>query len=407
MNGNEYTMHYADQTGGHNYYQNLYNMFGGYNPLLDKHFASLRRLGLISGSVMLIGVLMQTVAGLVIRFTPLADLYRSDAFYFHSISAVAQFFYTFLPFFVIYLFAKPTEKKQMSIFDLPKSKELFFLAVCAGLMFCMLGNTATSIFSVIISLFGIEFSSGMEGIEAPSGVLGLSMYIINFAVLPALFEEFAFRCVILQPLRRYGDWFAILATSFCFAILHGNMVQIPFAFIAGIALGYFCIKTKSIWTSVAIHFCNNLFSVVTGLYLEIKPESSTFFYYVTSSAIVFVGAIAAVIFKLNCNVKLKKDATVMAKNKVLKRAAYITSPAIVLAIFNAIQTSLSLTRVSNAFGSMVLLVSCSVVSYLLIKWILIIRKDTRIKPRKLNTAVLAMIGILTAFTVLSVFGISG
>ncbi|MBR6531173.1 MAG: CPBP family intramembrane metalloprotease [Clostridia bacterium] len=401
------TMHYADRTGSHNYYQNLYNMFGGQNPLLDNHFQSLRRLGTVAGLVMLICVFMQSVVAVVIRFTPLADLYMSEGFYFHAITAVAQLFYTFLPFFVVYLFSKPAQKKQMNVFELPKSKELFLLAVCAGMMFCMLGNTATSIFSVIINIFGIEFGSGIEDLAVPTGAFELIIYVINMAVLPALCEEFAFRSVLLQPLRKYGDWFAILATSFCFAILHGNMVQIPFAFIVGIALGYFCIKTKSIWTSVAIHFLNNLFSVITTIYYANSPESSGFFYYVVTSAIVFIGAIAMVLFKLNCTTKLKKDATVMAKNKVLKRAAFVTSPTLILAVFNAVNTSLSLTSVSSAIGALVLFGACVFVSYIIIKWILTIRKDNRLKPRKSNTVALVMTGIFTALTVLTVFGISG
>lgn len=247
----------------------------------------------------------------------------------------------------------------------------------------------------------------MEDLAAPSGVLETLIYVINFAVAPALFEEFAFRCVILQPLRKYGDWFAIVATSFCFAILHGNMVQIPFAFIVGIALSYFCIKTKSIWTSVTIHFLNNLISVIFNSYFTKNPDSSAFPYYVLTSAIIFVGAIAMVLFKLNCNVKLKKDATVMAKNKTLKRAAYITSPALILALYNAIYTSLSLTRVYSAIGTLALLAACIVISYVLVKWILMIRKDTRIKPRKINTAALVLTWILSALTIIMVFGVAG
>lgn len=406
MNGSENTMHYADTTGSHNYYQNLYNMFGGQNPLLDKHFTSLRRYGFGAGWVMLACVLMQTIVGLFIRFTSLSAIYASDTFCFHAISAIAQFFYTFVPFFVLYLLSKPSEKRQMNVFSFPKSKELFVLAVCAGMMFCMLGNTATSLFSATISVFGIEFGSGLEDLATPSGGLEILIYVINFAVLPALFEEFAFRCVLLQPLRRYGDWFAILATSFCFAILHGNMVQIPFAFIAGIALGYFCIKTKSIWTSVTIHFLNNLFSVISTIYYDKHPDSSVFFYYVVTSAIVFIGAIAMVLFKRNCNVKLKKDATVMAKNKLLKRAAYVTSPVLIIAIYNAVYTSLSLTKVTGAFGLLLLFAACVFVSYLIIKWILFIRRDNRLKSRKSNTAALVITGILTAITVFSVFGVA-
>ncbi len=406
MYNNDYTTSSAGKPGEHNYYQNLYNMFGGYNPLVDKHFRSLRSLGFRTGWVLLGAFLMQNVAGMVIAYTPLSELYMGDAFYFHGIGAIAQIFYTFLPFFVFYILSKPAEKMRMKIFDLPKSKELYVLAVCAGLMFCMLGNTATSFLSVIFSIFGIEFNSGLEDMTAPTTAIGFIMQVINFAVVPALCEEFAFRSVLLQPLRKYGDWFAIIATSFAFAVLHGNMVQIPFAFIAGVALSYFCIKTKSIWTSVTIHFINNLISVVFTAYFEKNPEGSAFPYYLLTSAIVFIGAIAMVVFKFNCNIKVKKDATGMDKNKMLKRAAYICTPTMVLAIFNAVSTSLQLTKISSALGLMALLAACIALITVLIKWINAVRKDTRIKPGKMYTVSLVFAVLMGVLSIFSVFGIA-
>ncbi len=404
MDNNVNTTGYAAKPGEHNYYQNLYNMFGGYNPIVDRNVNSLRTLGLKTGWVLLAAFFMQVLVGVVIAYSPFSDLYKEDQFYFNAIGVIAQIFYTFLPFFIFFLLSKPAERMRMKVFELPKSKELYVLAVFAGLMFCMLGNTATSIFAMILSVFKIEFYTGMEDLETPTGFVAILMNVINFALVPALVEEFAFRSVIMQPLRKYGDWFAIIATSFAFAVLHGNMVQIPFAFIAGIALGYFCIKTKSIWTGVTIHFFNNLISVIFSICSADNPEASVFIYYVVTSAIVFAGAIAMVVFKLNCSTKLKKDATGMDKNKVLKKAAFICTPTMLIAVYNAVSNSISLASIDSALGVLLLLAVCIALMTVFIKWINTVRKDTRIKTGSLYTVSFVIVIIAGVISLLTVFG---
>jgi hypothetical protein len=63
----------------------------------------------------------------------------------------------------------------------------------------------------------------------------------------------------MQPLRKYGNVFAIIASALVFGIFHGTPTQIPFAFLCGLFLGYAVIATDSIWTGVIIH------AVVNGL----------------------------------------------------------------------------------------------------------------------------------------------
>ncbi len=399
----EYTTGYPNNYGGHNYYQNLYNMFGGYNPIVDKNFNAIKRLGFRTGCVMLSMFFMQILTSFVLFRTPLSELYYSDAFYMHGISSASQMFYTFLPFFVLYLVSKPSERNQMNIFDLPESKPIFVLAVFSGLMVCLLGNTANTFFSAILTVFGLEFTTGVDDVVVPTSAPAILMYIIDIAVLPALFEEFAFRSVIMQPLRKYGDWFAILMTSLIFAVMHGNMVQIPFAFVAGIALGYFCIKTKSIWTSVTVHFLNNFLSAVFGLYIDRHPDSGVFVYYIVTSALIFIGAVAMIVFKFNCNTKVKKDATVMSKDKKLKKAAYICTPTTLAAIFFAILLSLGNTNISNGMGIIMLLAACIAVICTVAKRISTVRSDVRIKAGAMYTVSIVITIIASIFIVFSVF----
>ena len=80
------------------------------------------------------------------------------------------------------------------------------------------------------------------------------------------------RGVVMQPLRKYGDWFAILTSAFVFALMHGNLVQAPFAFIAGIGLGYAVIASGSLWTGILVHLLNNSISVIQTIAIAYLPE---------------------------------------------------------------------------------------------------------------------------------------
>ena len=407
MDTNGYNFYAQNDAPNHTYSQNIYNMFGGHNPLVDDRYSQLRRYGTLTGLVLIASVVMQTVIGTLIGLSPMWAMYMNDVTYYHAVSIIAQFAYTFLPFLALYLLSKREDKKEILVFDLPRSKELYILALFAGFMFCVIGNSATSSLSVLFSFFEIEFNSGMEGLASPTSALGIILNILNFAVAPALFEEFAFRGVLLQPLRKYGDWFAIFASSFAFAILHGNMVQIPFAFIVGVALGYFCIKTQSIWTSVSIHFLNNLYSVIMTMYFEKNPETGAFTYYILTASAIFIGAIAMVIFKKNCYHKLRKDTSILAKHGAIKKFAFVCAPSMIVSLFIAIDTSLSLATVYSASGRVLLIVLGTLLMYFLFKWTLIAKKDPRLKPRRSYTVSMVLTAVLGGLAILSVFGISG
>jgi len=83
--------------------------------------------------------------------------------------------------------------------------------------------------------------------------------ICSIAIVPALFEELAYRGFVLQNLTKIIDVNqAIFVTSFMFAIIHLSFLSlfwlIPFA----LFLAYTRIKEGCIWYGVCVHFCFNL-----------------------------------------------------------------------------------------------------------------------------------------------------
>jgi membrane protease YdiL (CAAX protease family) len=385
--------------GPYTYYQNLYNMFGGYNPVLDNQTKELRRLSVLGGCTVIGFILMQFVFLFLLKITGLYNDYVNDTFMQIGISALAPLLYVVIPFAVLLLIYKPEEKASIMIFEKPKSLELFVLAVFAGLMICFAGDTLTSYISQIAKNSGIEFSSASG--DMPKNTIEYIMYGISCAVVPALVEEFAFRGVLMQPLRKFGDSFAIVMSSLIFAIMHGNMVQIPFAFVAGLALGYCQITTGSIWTSVAIHFLNNISSVIISIYYNNHPNASMVPYFVFSAAIVILGIAALIVYLKSDHIKLQKDKSGM--NKSLKTATYVCTPPIVLAIIYAMYSSFKLTKISTAFGAFIAIAILVVAGVFILRGIGLLKKDNRIKYSSVYTAstiIMVMAIIIGVFVVI-------
>ena len=129
-----------------------------------------------------------------------------------------------------------------------------------GVAFCAYTNIITAFAGTIFESFGINYEVDMG--ENPKGIFGFLLSVIATAVVPALVEEFACRGILLGSLKRYGEGFALIASSAVFGIMHGNFQQIPFAFFVGLGLGFITLKTGNLWTAILVHGTNNLTSVI-------------------------------------------------------------------------------------------------------------------------------------------------
>ena len=150
-------------------------------------------------------------------------------------------------------------------------KKSFLPTVLLGLAFCGFANIATNILASLFSGFGFVIPD--YSIKTPNGPFGVVVTLVGTAIIPPLTEEFAMRGIVMGSLRKYGDKFAIVSSAILFGLMHGNIRQIPFAFVVGLILGYAVIKTGSLWTGVAIHFLNNLFASVLTMLGEHLPDN--------------------------------------------------------------------------------------------------------------------------------------
>ena len=106
----------------------------------------------------------------------------------------------------------------------------------------------------ILNVFGLSALESIQSATADYDSLTMFLYA---AVGAPIMEEIIFRGLVLRHLEPYGKGFAIVMSAFAFGIFHSNIVQIPYAFIVGLVMGYVAIEYNILWAMV-LHMINNL-----------------------------------------------------------------------------------------------------------------------------------------------------
>lgn len=231
--------------------------------------------------------------------------------------------------FIIYSKMMGERLSEIALYNKPKEKKLVFPLVLMGLGVCGFSNAVVSGAGAILQNFG--FSYNVAQTENPTNIFGIILSFVATAVTPALVEEFAMRGAVMGTLRKYGESFAIITSALIFGLMHGNLVQIPFAFILGLFFGFAVIKSGTIWTAVIIHFLNNLFSISFDYVLSNSKGAvvwfANIFYFIFLLALGFIG------FLLYFN-KGEDTFSLDNKTEVLtvkeKLISFLTAPCIII-----------------------------------------------------------------------------
>ena len=133
---------------------------------------------------------------------------------------------------------------------------------------------------ILISLF----PDGADVLEAVNSSVMMDSFfasLIVVALIPAICEEILFRGFLLGAFKgesKKSKIWAVVMVGILFGIMHLNFIRIVPTAILGILFAYCALATKSIWTSVFMHFLNNGFSVcalyITQKYLHIAIDTN-------------------------------------------------------------------------------------------------------------------------------------
>ena len=264
------------------------------NAKRERH--EIRLLGTVTGAVILFSVLLENILVLPLIFTKTYDVYLNDMLLRTGIDIIISILSLLLPFaFGAKVLKKISGTDRNILLDSPADKSQFLLAIPAGLGFCMIANRVSSVIIMIMSMFGLELSS--PDIPMPNGLLGMTASFFRVVAVAAIIEELCFRGFVMQNLRKFGDWFAIVVSAFVFGMMHCNLIQAPFALIAGIALGYLSVKTNSLWTGIVIHALNNFLSLAVSYLMNYIDETAAgLIYSGIMSVLTVVGLICFAVF---------------------------------------------------------------------------------------------------------------
>lgn len=183
-----------------------------------------------------------------------------DSLYFVSLIINALAAYVFPTLALVAIFR--SERENMPVlkkYDGFRSFEIpiFFTAMI------FVGSLASIIANIIADwlnfLFGTgEITDALQSI-APEGEMSYWFFMFFVCIVAPVCEELIFRRLLLLPLRRCGDGFAVIVSALIFGIYHGNFDQLPNAVAVGVFLALIDVRANSIVPSLILHVANNTF----------------------------------------------------------------------------------------------------------------------------------------------------
>lgn len=139
----------------------------------------------------------------------------------------------------------------------------------------------------VLALFGFSpitnsFVSFLTNIGYSSD-LGISvntwgqyiLFIFLMAIVPAVCEEFLFRGLIYQGLKKWNQIGAIFLSALFFMLMHGTPDQTIHQFLLGIILALVFSATGSIWAPILLHFLNNFVALTINFISNMSSTSET------------------------------------------------------------------------------------------------------------------------------------
>ena len=157
-------------------------------------------------------------------------------------------------------------------FKFKLSPSVYVLTIVVAILIYHVTVFTSMAFNVFLAAVGFKRSLYAPTIYKNVGDLFLGIFMTAFA--PALCEEITHRGLIYSGLKKYGEKTAVFISAVLFALMHQNIMQVFYAFIAGLILGTLRSKTRSIIPGMIVHFGNNLISTL----LEYSSQHNGKFY---------------------------------------------------------------------------------------------------------------------------------
>ncbi len=214
---------------------------------------------------------------------------------FRMLECIVYFVSFIIPVALFNRMNKNAEKEIYEPVECEKSTTLqtiFMIGIGLGLIFI-----ATYLNYFLVNAFSnyAEFSQKYLWSAELDHPYQIIIYIIYCAIIPALVEELLFRGAICKSLGVYGKKTAVALSAVLFALMHSNIEQLLYTFVAGLVLGWIYVETKKIIYPILLHFLNNAISVIDDI-IFVKCSAEMYDVYSNfSNIIVFAFAIISLV----------------------------------------------------------------------------------------------------------------
>ncbi len=160
---------------------------------------------------------------------------------------------------LLFLFRRDRSREKLAGI-VPKAKApavQYLIVIAMGAALCIGLNG-------LFMISGLSFSDesyveAMETMYSPS----LPMQLICLGLLTPACEELTYRGLIFKRVREGGSFvMAAIYSALIFAIMHGYLVEVIYAFIMGFVFSWFYEKYGSVLAPVAAHMTANIVSVL-------------------------------------------------------------------------------------------------------------------------------------------------
>lgn len=232
----------------------------------------IRRFAKIFAFAMLGFLVASMLFSAILEAFGLIDLYYSNGTFSSSVGIFYSLLTVGVPFYIAKKSVYKTPDLPVCSYSAPRANLKTVSIIFLSVLGCLASMYVTGYIQMFFEGFGFSFSSGDE--PQVNSITDIIALFIGTAIIPPLVEEFAMRNVVMQPLRKYGNLFAIICSALVFGIFHGTPSQIPFAILCGLFLGYAVIATDSIWTGVIIHAIVNGLSCCYYAFLYFTDEET-------------------------------------------------------------------------------------------------------------------------------------
>lgn len=140
-----------------------------------------------------------------------------------------------------------------------------------GLLVALLSVAAYPVAMMLnnIVVYFLQFVGDIpaQPIPTPGNLPELFTGLLVVAVSPAICEELFHRGLLLSAYERRGSMKAVVITAIFFGIFHFDMTNFLGPVFLGLLIGYYVIRTNSIFAGMLAHFLNNAISEILQYFL--------------------------------------------------------------------------------------------------------------------------------------------